>query len=185
MALQCQTKLQLACNETMYYGFYSARLKYSHLQSCCCPLQVHKHGPFQAGGALALWWFIHPHVAARFADFVKGLKEFSPQPDQFPDMLDWGTAHPIDERSSVFYIHQGPGTIISVPPGWVHCVINLLACCKVAWDFFDMKHLASYAALRRDICSPLFRGEGIADDYMAVAPVISKAVCAPIASKII
>ncbi|DBB03052.1 TPA: hypothetical protein ACH3X1_000030 [Trebouxia sp. C0004] len=41
---------------------------------------------------------------------------------------------------------------------------------KLAWDHHDTRHLATYAAIQRDVASLLFRGNTVGDDYMAVAP---------------
>jgi hypothetical protein len=132
---------------------------------------------------LATWWFVHPHVAAKFDEYlrhtlgyVEGLAGFRPEPRYFSAMYAFGDKHKFDGRSSVLSIHQGPGDVVQVPPGWPHAVTNLSSCCKLAWDYIDMKQLSNYIKAQRDVSSPLFKGEGIANDYMAVAPVLSAAI---------
>ncbi|KAL3158294.1 hypothetical protein ABBQ38_010538 [Trebouxia sp. C0009 RCD-2024] len=122
-------------------------------------------------------------MAAEFDKFVrqtlghaKGLAGFHPESKHASAMCAFGDMHPVDECSSVLALHQGPGDIVQVPPGWPHAVNNLMYCCKLAWDYIDMGQLANYMAVQRDIVSPLFTGEGIANDYMAVAPVLSAAI---------
>ena len=132
---------------------------------------------------LATWWFVHPHVASKFDQFVRhtlghveGLAGFQPEPKHCSAMCEFGDTNPADGCSSVFPIQQGPGDIVQVPPGWPHAVTNHMYCCKLAWDYIDMGQLANYMAVHRDVASTLFRGEGVANDYMAVAPVLSAAI---------
>lgn len=63
-----------------------------------------------------------------------------------------------------------------VPLGWPHAVNNVMPCCKLAWDHYDPRHLATYAAVHRDVASPLFRGGTVGDDYMAVGPTVSQGI---------
>ena len=52
---------------------------------------------------LARWWFVHPHVAPKFAEFVRdslrhadGLQEFMPRPKHWEHMLAFGSQNAID-----------------------------------------------------------------------------------------
>ena len=122
----------------------------------------------QAHFVLATWWFVHPHVAPRFAEFVRdslhhagGLQEFMPKPEHWELMFAFGSQHAIDGRDVVVVLNQGPD-IALVPPAWPHAVSNVMPCGKLAWDHYDPGHLATYAAVHRDVASPLFRGDSMA-----------------------
>ena len=91
-------------------------------------------------------------------------------------MYAFGDGHKIDGRSSVVTLLQGRGDIVQVPPGWPHAVANLKFCGKLAWDYIDTDSLHDYLVVRRDISGPLFRGDQIADDYMAVGPILSATI---------
>ena len=69
-------------------------------------------------------------------------------------------------------LNQGPGDIVMVPPDWPHAVSNVMPCCKPAQDHYNPRHLATYAAVHRDIASLLFRGDIVGDDYMAIGPTV-------------
>ena len=132
---------------------------------------------------LALWWFVHPYVAAEFDQYVKdklgraeGLSGFCPLPEHYQGMQAFGEEHKRDGRAYVFAVPQSAGCVVFVPLGWPHTVINLQACCKVAWDYLDMRLIDTFAAAHRDVISPLFNGDIIADDYMAVRPIVSVAM---------
>ena len=134
---------------------------------------------------LAVWWFVHPYVAAEFGEYIKevfghaaGIVGFKPQPQHYSNMYAFGDAHTIAGRASVLCLHQGPGDIVRVTPGWPHAVLNMLPCFKLAWDYLEMSHMATYLAVHRDIASPLFRGDETSQDYMAVAPVLSNMIVA-------
>ncbi|KAL3137357.1 hypothetical protein ABBQ32_006889 [Trebouxia sp. C0010 RCD-2024] len=141
-----------------------------------------RHGS-QPHFVLARWWFVHPHVAPKFAEFVRdslhhadGLQDFMPKPEHWELMLAFGSMNAIDGRDVVVVLNQGPGDIVLVPPGWPHAVNNVMPCCKLAWDHYDPRHLATYAAVHRDVASPLFRGGTVGDDYMAVGPTVSQGI---------
>lgn len=137
----------------------------------------------QARSPLAEWWFVHPHVATLFADFVRkvlrhkgGLSSFTPKPQQRDRILAFGEQHAICGRSAVLMMYQFPGDIVQVGPGWLHCVINLQACCKVAWEVCDPMRLAAYTAVHRDIASQLFKGVSANDDCMATAHILNQGI---------
>ncbi|KAL3149517.1 hypothetical protein ABBQ32_002297 [Trebouxia sp. C0010 RCD-2024] len=137
----------------------------------------------QAHFVLARWWFVHPHVAPRFAEFVgdslhhaDGLQQFMPKPEHWDLMLAFGSQNAIDGRDVVVVLNQGPGDIVLVPPGWPHAVNNVMPYGKLAWDHCDPRHLATYAAVQRDVASPLFRGDTVGDDYMAIGPTVSQGI---------
>lgn len=66
----------------------------------------------QARFVLARWWFVHPHVAPKFAEFVKnslhyadGLQEFMPEPEHWEHMLAFGSQNAIDGRDVVIVLN--------------------------------------------------------------------------------
>ena len=137
----------------------------------------------QAHFVLARWWFVHPHVAPRFAELVRdslhhagGLQKFMPKPEHWELMLAFGSQNAVDGRDVVGVLNQRPGDIVLVPPGWPHAVSNALPCGKLAWDHYDPRQLATYAAVHRDDASPLFRGDSVEDDYMAIGPTVSQGI---------
>lgn len=79
----------------------------------------------QAYFVLARWWFVHPHVAPRFAEFVRdslhhadGLQQFMPKPEHWDLMLAFGSQNAIDGRDVVVVLNRGPGDAVLVPPGF-------------------------------------------------------------------
>ncbi|KAL3134290.1 hypothetical protein ABBQ38_006553 [Trebouxia sp. C0009 RCD-2024] len=55
-------------------------------------------------------WFVHPHVAPRFAEFVRdslhhadGLQDFMPKPEHWELMLEFGSMNAIDGRDGFFW----------------------------------------------------------------------------------
>ncbi|KAL3135234.1 hypothetical protein ABBQ38_006313 [Trebouxia sp. C0009 RCD-2024] len=132
---------------------------------------------------LSRWWFVHQYMTATFDQFVtndfgrpEGTAGFKPSVEHFDAMYAFGDRHMVDGRSSVLAVLQGPGDIVQVPPGWPHAVTNLEFCCKLAWDYIDTSNLSTYMVVRRDVACKFFVGENIADDYMAVAPILNAAV---------
>ena len=78
-----------------------------------------QRGKDQAGFVLARWWFVHPHVASRFAGFVRdshigglSLQDFMPKPEHHESMLAFGRQNAIDGRDSVVVLNQRPGDIV-------------------------------------------------------------------------
>lgn len=68
-------------------------------------------------------------------------------------------------------VKQFAGTLVHVPPGWVHQVTNLQPCLKLAWDVYERANYGAYALLQQRIASPLF-GTAMAPDYMALSAAI-------------
>ena len=67
-------------------------------------------------------------------------------------------------------IRQFHGDLVTVPPATTHCVVNLQACCKVAWDFYKPEHMTAYLLAARH-CSKFF-GNANAEDLMSVGAVL-------------
>ena len=110
----------------------------------------------QAHSVLARWWFVHSDVAPKFDEFVRdslhhtdGLQECVPEPEHWEHMLAFGSQNAIGGRDVVIVLNQGPGDIVMVPPGCPQAVSNVMPCCKLAWDHYDPRHLATYAVVHR------------------------------------
>ena len=51
-------------------------------------------------------------------------------------------------------IYQWSGDVITIPPGWLHCVFNLQPCLKIAFDYFEPHQLPSLIDSWTQIASP-------------------------------
>jgi hypothetical protein len=71
----------------------------------------------------------------------------------------------------VVTLYQYVSEVIHVPHGWVHQVVNLQPCLKVACNVYDPLHYHAYALTAETIASPFF-GNVMAEDYMAVNAVV-------------
>lgn len=74
---------------------------------------------------------------------------------------------------SVMRLVQVAGTVVRIPPGWVHQVYNTLPCMKVAAEEYHLVDAGAYALLQLHIL-PLFGGA--LPDYMAVNQVVGVAL---------
>jgi hypothetical protein len=104
----------------------------------------------EAEATLALWCFIHPKFLRRAGDALRHVS-----PSKYKELItkQWGPLEPSaalteDElvrfaaamnaefggEGSVVLLRQKAGQVVLVPPGWVHCVLNLAPCIKVAND---------------------------------------------------
>lgn len=74
------------------------------------------------------------------------------------------------------YIKQKVGDMIYVPAGWIHCVITVQPCIKLAWDFVNYKHLPNYLAARRFVLQKLLDMPGFMDsqseDYAPIPSIV-------------
>lgn len=123
------------------------------------------------GQVLAEWTFIHPD-AIQAANtwlqqngFAAGLA--TPQrallSSEQVSAMQAALANVV-AGGAVRVVQQRAGDMVHVPPGWVHQVVNVRACLKLAWDFYDYQHFPLYAKLQSMIV-PLFGGH-MAADYM-------------------
>ena len=58
--------------------------------------------------------------------------------------------------------------------GWMHQVINLQPCLKLAWDVYTKAQMPAYIASWQLIANSIMRHN--AEDYMAVGRVLVKAI---------
>ena len=77
--------------------------------------------------------------------------------------------------SKVQIVAQESGTLVTVPPGWFHWVLNLRPCIKVAWDPTDPTLLHKYILVWRDIVSGQI-GPGMPTDYTNTLSALSQAI---------
>ena len=77
--------------------------------------------------------------------------------------------------SKVQIVAQEAGTLVTVPPGWFHWVLNLRPCIKVAWDPTDPTLLHKYVLVWRDIVSGQI-GPGMPTDYTNTLSALSQAI---------
>ena len=76
---------------------------------------------------------------------------------------------------NVQIIAQEAGTLVTIPPGWVHWVYNLRPCMKVAWDPTDPTLLHKYVLAWRDVvCKHI--GAAMPVDYAATLRALVVAV---------
>jgi hypothetical protein len=68
-------------------------------------------------------------------------------------------------------LSQGPGQGVSVPVGWMHWVVNLRPCIKVAWEVVRPQHMAGAGLMQRLLRS---RALGLAPDYLALVPTAAR-----------
>ena len=132
---------------------------------------------------LAVWWFVHPYVAAEFGEFIKevfghaaGIVGSKPQPQHYSDMYAFGDAHTIAGRASVLCLHQGPKRHSPSHSWMASRSPQHVAMLQVGLGLLGDESMATYLAVHRDIASPLFRGDETSQDYMAVAPVLSNMI---------
>ncbi len=71
----------------------------------------------------------------------------------------------------VAIVKQGHGEMVHVPAGWVHQVINMRPCIKMAWDVYQPKHLLNYVLSQQYVASQITSTSNTAD-YMSVMCVI-------------
>ena len=78
-------------------------------------------------------------------------------------------------HSKVQIIAQEAGTLVSIPLGWYHWVLNLRPCMKVAWDPTDPTLLHQYLLVWRDIISGQV-GPAMPADYACTMSALMQAV---------
>ncbi len=70
--------------------------------------------------------------------------------------------------SKVVLVEQKGGEVVFVPPGWVHCVLNLAPCIKLAHDRYILERFPLYAKSAFEVgCGHMYKA--ITTDYMAWA----------------
>ena len=66
----------------------------------------------------------------------------------------------------VVLIEQKAGEVVFVPPGWVHCVVNMEPCIKAACDLYTVDRFPSYARAAYEVGSAVMHVAN-APDYMS------------------
>lgn len=77
--------------------------------------------------------------------------------------------------SFIQLVWQYHGQIVVVPPGTIHCVVNLQTCMKVAWEINDPAHLGLYFQCLHYGGVEFFLEKNAAD-YMVVGAVMKDAI---------
>jgi JmjC domain, hydroxylase len=94
---------------------------------------------------LAVWYFVRPRHVAAFVGLLGGDESVTQlrkveEMDEVAQQLRAATG----DEQAVVVVEQRAGQRVSVPPGWMHTVINLLPCVKLAWDHQVPENLAGY-----------------------------------------
>lgn len=100
---------------------------------------------------LAVWVFLHPNILGkaeiwlRDNGFKKSFAEKVSLDMQQISRLqkDMGT----EGQTGLAYvcvIKQGHGDMVHVAAGWMHLVINLRLCAKMAWEIYKPEHCLNY-----------------------------------------
>jgi hypothetical protein len=101
------------------------------------------------GDLLARWIFVPPWKAGALDEALKRIRggEGLSDPDlDFPLPDEIETLRDILGDDGIFEVRQHAGDLVVVPPGWVHCVITVRPCLKLAWDFWDPANAARYVS---------------------------------------
>ena len=143
-----------------------------------------------SGLAIALWLFIPPTEAA-LAAMSSYLKD--KHRDLYPDGLDPPplivkgnlnmrgsksktftandlyamAADPVLRDLGIRTLEQKSGEVVLVEPGWMHAVVNLRACVKIAYDFVLQRELGTVALVQHLFHSKV-TSQNNADDYVAI-----------------
>ena len=144
-----------------------------------------------SGAAIALWLFIPPTEAALVAVsaylklhhgvlyphgldppplFNRGKLVMRGEVKSAPltaDDLNTMAADPILQGLGVHTLEQKSGEVVLVEPGWMHAVVNLRACIKIAYDFVLATELG-IIALVQHLYHSKFSSQSNADDYVGI-----------------
>jgi JmjC domain, hydroxylase len=134
-------------------------------------------------GPVAVWVLIAPWVVARVHDMLKSgaivdIMQGDPTLGlEGRVLLGEGAVRHLQAvfGGNVVVLEQHHGDKVTVPPGWVHQVVTLQPCLKVALDVYVKDRYGAYALLMRRIASPLF-GPGMFPDYIAMNAVMAAEV---------
>ncbi len=126
---------------------------------------------------VAAWLFIAPRAAAptdlwlRDRGHVNGLAGNPRLGEEEVAALKLALAGLGLGDGCVVEVQQRAGDMVHVPPGWIHQVVNMRPCLKLAWDFADLTRMHLYIRAANEIGAPLF-GDALAADYMGVRPML-------------
>lgn len=134
--------------------------------------------PMAAAIILAHWLFIHPRqIPTAFtllyrAAGLSGGQRCIPQLSQHVwDVVCWQQLA-ADHPDIFVYLRQCAGQRVSVPAGWVHAVLTLEPCVKVAWDVMDARFAAACVMSDADIMPHARNPDWPAPDYMGLHPAM-------------
>ena len=74
-------------------------------------------------------------------------------------------------------IKQGHGDMVQVAAGWMHLVMNLRPCAKMAWEIYKPEHFLNYVLSWQHVANQFTRNSN-SQDYMSVMGVVSNVVSA-------
>jgi hypothetical protein len=116
--------------------------------------------------AIARWFFVPPSKVASVASTLKK--------EKFSALHLTTEDHRTDmEEIGCIVVDQLPGQCIYVPPGWLHAVVNLRACFKIAWDCVFPANVPRYFTAWREIHTkvPLWKSEDVSipDGYVKLS----------------
>lgn len=133
-------------------------------------------------GALALWCFVYPEALDAVDEWLKkmqkwplGLREDAVLPPaRLQTMAAWVVRKYPSLKGRVQLIEQHAGQMITVPPGVVHCVVNLQPCVKIAWDYIVPDHLPLYLRCWSELARRTTRHDRV---FISVARIVLRLVC--------
>uniref|UniRef100_A0A7S0WTP6 JmjC domain-containing protein n=1 Tax=Chlamydomonas leiostraca TaxID=1034604 RepID=A0A7S0WTP6_9CHLO len=136
-----------------------------------------------ASTVIALWFAVHPAAVQAFDELLRALaardarlarwaaglqsmegdgrkhmtrEEFEMVATALNTQLGWVAA---------YVVEQHHGRLMRVPPGFMHMVINVQPCIKVAWDWQQPRNMARYLHVAK-LQARVFAGQGAAADFM-------------------
>lgn len=99
---------------------------------------------------LAVWFFIRPQFIDAYHAFKGGNNTFQQAKGHLPKYTYEQVKAELDEfknevgAEAVVEVKQYAGQIVYVAPGWLHTVLNLQPCIKMAWDYQEVQNLPLY-----------------------------------------
>lgn len=130
---------------------------------------------------LAVWAFLPPTVLREAEAWLKrhglqqGFAEGAHLNLQQLRQLQFDMGDDAKGVALVQFVYQCHGMRVHVPAGWMHAVVNVRPCIKLAWQVYNRHHLLDYVLSWQYIGSQ-FTHVSNAPDYMNVMRVVSKLV---------
>lgn len=144
-----------------------------------------KPGPAAQHQPLALWVFVHPSAAAAAGAWLATNVEALAGGFQTENPPRLELKHAVamqqvlgsaaDGTWLVRLVYQHAGDMVVVPAGWIHTVVNVQPCVKLAFDIYRASHFPAYLQSWRQVAS-VVTGASNAPDYMGVATVLLQAI---------
>ena len=132
----------------------------------------------QAGAILAYWYFVSGEHAKELIDRLAEKTDKEGHPATYLDDMDFKSFAATLGPNATFKLQQRAGDKVVVPPGWIHWVITVLPCVKVAWEIVEPESLADCVLIWRDIIPQLLKNDQLqnAEDYTAVLSTVTESV---------